>query len=360
MGRRIVIMAGGTGGHVYPGLAVAKELMAAGHEVDWIGTRKGLEARVVPEAGIRMHFLEVSGIRGKSLRGMLGAPWMLLKSVLEAFSLLRKLRPDVALGMGGFASGPGGLLASMMGIPLVLHEQNRVPGTTNRWLSARAGRVLEAFEGSFPEKVGALATGNPVRKEILALSGFERRNWSQPERALRIFVLGGSLGAKVLNETVPEAFALLPVSVEVRHQTGAALWAPTKARYEALGVTARVEAFIEDMAEVYRWADLVISRAGAMTVSEIAMAALPAILIPFPHAIDDHQTRNAEVLVALGAALLMPQTSLTPESLAKEIRNLVKDPRRLESMSDRAREASKPHAARDVAEICLKMAEPVS
>ena len=295
MGRRVVIMAGGTGGHVYPGLAVARELIDQGCEVHWLGTRSGLEARVVPEAGIKIHWLEVAGIRGKSWRGLVGAPWMLLKSLLQSGKLLREISPDVVLGMGGFVSGPGGLMAWLMGIPLVLHEQNRVPGTTNRWLSSRASRVLEAFQGSFPSDAGAIVVGNPVRREILKLKFLERVQ--ARGRPVRIFVLGGSLGAKVLNEVVPEALARIEVPLEVWHQTGAALKSQTQELYRSLGQVARVDAFIEEMAEAYAWADLVICRAGAMTVSEIAIAGLPSVLIPFPHAIDDHQTRNAEVLV---------------------------------------------------------------
>lgn len=355
MGARVMILAGGTGGHVYPALAVARELLSEGHEVVWMGTRAGLEGKLVPEAGIPIEWLSVSGLRGKGWRRRLTAPFMLLRAGLQAFAILRRIRPDVVLGMGGFVSGPGGLLALGLGIPLVLHEQNRVPGTTNRWLAPWANLVLEAFPGSFPAAAKARCTGNPLRPEIASTA---RRPRPQTGGPLRVLVVGGSLGAKALNEMLPDALAGL--GVQVRHQSGPALREETLARYARAGIDARVEAFIEDMAEAYAWADLAVCRAGAMTVSELSAAGLPAILIPFPYAIDDHQTQNARYLVEAGAALLLPQRELTPERLALSIKALIDDPARLRSLAERAAALAKCDAARVVADLCLAKARPVS
>ncbi|MEN9681694.1 MAG: hypothetical protein RLZZ627_1587 [Pseudomonadota bacterium] len=354
MGKRVMIMAGGTGGHVYPALAVARELMDRGNEVVWMGTRKGLEARVVPAAGIPVEWLAVEGVRGKGVKGALKAPFMVLKALTQSLGILRKVRPQVVLGMGGFVSGPGGLMASLTGIPLVLHEQNRVPGTTNRLLASRARVVLEAFRGSFPSKVKARVTGNPLRREIVGLSTFSRDR--APDAVFRILVVGGSLGAKALNETVPEALARLGVPLEIRHQTGVALRDETEMRYQALNLKAEVIAFVEDMAEAYAWADLAVCRAGAMTVSELAVTGLPAVLVPYPYAIDDHQTKNAEVLAEVGAAILMPQSELTAEHLASAIADVINSPGRLEAMSQGARQVARPAAAEIVAAVCLEHA----
>ena len=353
MGTRVMILAGGTGGHVYPALAVARELLAQGHEVAWMGTRNGLEARVVPAAGIPVHWLSVAGLRGKGWRSTLGAPFMLVKACLQARGILRAYRPEVVLGMGGFVSGPGGLMAWLGGIPLVLHEQNRVPGTTNRLLAKRARVVLEAFPESFPARNGARWTGNPLRREISALHGTRQ---GAPHRPLRLLVVGGSLGAKALNETVPEAVARTGLALEIRHQTGAAMQAGTAEHYARLGIDARVDAYVEDMAEAYSWADLAVCRAGAMTLSELSAAGLPAILIPYPHAIDDHQTRNAQYLADADAAILLPQTELTADHLAAVLGGLLAEPGRLSGMAVRTAALARPEAATTVAEICLEEA----
>jgi UDP-N-acetylglucosamine--N-acetylmuramyl-(pentapeptide) pyrophosphoryl-undecaprenol N-acetylglucosamine transferase len=348
-----MILAGGTGGHVYPALAVAQDLIARGHEVVWMGTRTGLEARVVPAAGIPVEWLEVSGLRGKGLRKKLTAPFMLLRALRQARSILKKAKPAVVLGMGGFASGPGGLMARWLGIPLVLHEQNRIPGTTNRFLAKRADVVLEAFPESFPAATGARWTGNPLRPEMISLPRDGAAGHHEPPRLL---VVGGSLGAKALNETVPKAVALAGLALDIRHQTGQAMQAETAELYRQLGIAARVDAFVEDMAEAYGWADLAVCRAGAMTVSELSAAGLPAILVPYPHAIDDHQTRNAHYLADAEAAILMPQTELTPERLAAELVALIGGRERLPAMAKRAAALAKPEATRTVADICLKEA----
>jgi UDP-N-acetylglucosamine--N-acetylmuramyl-(pentapeptide) pyrophosphoryl-undecaprenol N-acetylglucosamine transferase len=354
MGKRLMIMAGGTGGHVYPALAVARELMEAGHEVTWMGTHKGLEARVIPAAGIPVEWLSVAGLRGKGWRETLKAPFMLLRALRQSAAILRRVKPDVVLGMGGFVSGPGGLMATMMGIPLVLHEQNRVPGTTNRLLAKRATAVLEAFPESFPSAVSANATGNPLRREIASLP-VRQISWA-PGHPLNVLVVGGSLGAKALNEAVPVALAKLGHPMNIRHQTGEAMRAETAERYRAAGLAAKVSAFVEDMAEAYGWADLVICRSGAMTVSELAAAGLPAVLVPYPHAIDDHQTKNAHYLVDVGAAVLMPQSELTPASLVAVLTNLLESHGKIDLMSQKARTMAKPEAAQIVAGICLDKA----
>jgi UDP-N-acetylglucosamine--N-acetylmuramyl-(pentapeptide) pyrophosphoryl-undecaprenol N-acetylglucosamine transferase len=354
MGKRVMILAGGTGGHVYPALAVARELLDGDHDVIWMGTRKGLEARVIPAAGIPVEWLSVTGIRGKGWRGTLSAPFMLLRSLRQAHAIVRRVRPDVVLGMGGFVSGPGGLMASVQRIPLVLHEQNRVPGTTNKLLAGRARVVLEAFPESFKPTVGARCTGNPLRREIAGLQ--PRTAWWLPGSPLKIFVVGGSLGAKVLNETMPEALARIGEPLEILHQTGAAMRNETEGHYAEAGLKATVTAFVEDMAAAYAWADLAICRAGAMTVSELAAAGLPAILVPYPHAIDNHQTQNARFLTDAGAAVLLPQTELTPEHLSQAIRDLVSTPGKLAGMSLQARSRARPDAARVVANICLDQA----
>lgn len=355
MGTRVMILAGGTGGHVYPALAVARELLDQGHEVVWMGTQAGLEARVVPAAGIPVEWLAVTGLRGKGLTSKLAAPFMLLRALRQSGAILRKVRPKVVLGMGGFVSGPGGLMARWMGIPLVLHEQNRIPGTTNRLLAKRANVLLEAFPESFPANLGARWTGNPLRRDIAEL---KREPGRVPNAPPNLLVVGGSLGAKALNEALPEALAKAGLPANIRHQTGQAMRDETAARYAELGIEARMDAFVEDMAEAYAWADLAVCRAGAMTVSELSAAALPAILVPYPHAIDDHQTHNARYLADAGAAVLLPQTELTPDRLATEIAALIGDPDRLAAMSAKAAALAKPEAAQTVAGICIQEAKP--
>lgn len=345
----LLIMAGGTGGHVYPALAVADAWREAGHRVVWMGTRSGIEARVVPSAGIPVEWLDVAGIRGKGWRGLVKAPFMLLRALNQSIGILRRVKPDVVLGMGGFVAGPGGLMARFMGIPLVLHEQNRVPGTTNRLLAGLACRTLEAFPASFKPKVRAICTGNPLRKGI-AHSDRTTRAIDEP---LHLLVLGGSLGAKVLNEQVPKALAMLDIPLQIKHQTGAAMREETHSLYARLGLEADVEAFIEDMADTYAWADLVVCRAGAMTLSELSAVGLPSILIPFPHAIDDHQTFNARYFSEAGAAVLLPQPEFTSEHLAEILKSLCREPECLTRMGKVATTLARPEATRQVVQICM-------
>lgn len=349
MGKRIVIMAGGTGGHVFPALAVAQELIAGGHDVSWVGTQKGLESRVVPNAGIDIDWLTVSGVRGMGMLAKVKAPWMLLDACRQALKVLRKRKPDAVLGMGGFVSGPGALMAKMLGIPLLIHEQNSIPGTTNRWLCRFADRVMQAFPDSFHAKTGAITTGNPLRSSFQKLAS--KTVWDG-SRELRILVVGGSQGAQALNETVPQALAGM-TNITVKHQTGAAMQSAVEQTYRQRGVDVEVTAFIDDMAAAYQWADMAICRAGAMTISELAAAGLPAILIPFPFAIDDHQTANARYLVKCGAALLLPQTQMNAQSLLDAVNDIKQQ---LPAMSIAARACARLDATQQVAAFCLQEA----
>jgi UDP-N-acetylglucosamine--N-acetylmuramyl-(pentapeptide) pyrophosphoryl-undecaprenol N-acetylglucosamine transferase len=350
MDKRIVIMAGGTGGHVFPALAVAQSLLEKGWRVSWLGTKKGLESRVIPEQGIEIDWLSVSGIRGKGLLAKVSSLLGLLKACLQARRILRKRKPHVVLGMGGFVSGPGGVMTKLLGIPLIIHEQNRVPGTTNRLLAKIATRVLEAFPDSFNKNINAICTGNPLRKNFLLQP---KEEVSAPAQPLRILVFGGSQGAKALNEIVPEAMALLP-EVEVRHQTGAAMCEQVAARYKELAVNAEVTAFIDDMVEAYRWADLVICRSGAMTVSEVAAMGVPAIFVPLPGAIDDHQVANARFLADVGAGTILLQKDLNANSLAEKINQTGK---RVKAMAQLARQCSRLDATEMVAGYCIAEAK---
>ncbi len=353
----VLIMAGGTGGHVFPALAVAAELTALGVPVAWLGTRRGLEARVVPAAGYTLTSIRVSGLRGKGLPRVFLAPFMLTFALLQTLLVFLRIRPMVVLGMGGFAAGPGGFIAWLLRRPLLIHEQNSVPGLTNRLLAPLAHTVLEGFPGSMPAARRAVAAGNPVRAAISALAAPETR-FASRSGALRLLVIGGSLGAQALNRVVPQAIARLPAAERprVHHQTGEAEVAGVRLSYRELECDARVEAFIEDMAAAYAWADLVVCRSGALTVAELAVAGVAAILVPYPHAADDHQTGNARYLADAGAALLMPQASLTAERLTEALTRFIGRRDTLLAMARRARELARPEAARRVAGLCLQAA----
>ena len=360
--RTLMVMAGGTGGHVYPALAVADALRTRGWEVFWLGTKSGLEARVVPAAGIDMVWVSMGGVRGKGLLKKLLLPAMLLVAFWQSLRAILQRRPDVVLGMGGYTAFPGGMMASLLNRPLVIHEQNSVGGLTNRVLACLADRVLTAFPGVFthahdkPIPCRHVATewvGNPVRSDIVALSAGERAARSGP---LRLLVVGGSLGATALNELVPKALALLPAGQrpQVVHQSGRQHLDALRANYASAGVAAEVRDYIEDMAAEYRACDFAICRAGAMTVAELACAGVPAVLVPFPFAVDDHQTGNAEFLSEAGAAWLMQQKDLSAEKLAALIGGL--DRATLAVMSARARTLAKPDATAHVAQICEGLA----
>ncbi len=360
LNRTLMVMAGGTGGHVYPALAVADALRARGWDVFWLGTRAGLEARVVPAAGIDMVWVSMGGVRGKSVLKKLLLPATLLLAFWQSLRAILQRRPDVVLGMGGYTAFPGGMMASLLNRPLVIHEQNSVGGLTNRVLACLADRVLTAFPQAFrgekdkPIPCRRVATewvGNPVRNDIAAAGREER---SGP---LRLLVVGGSLGAQALNERVPQALALLPAEKRPRvvHQSGRQHLETLRANYAAAGVEADVRDYIEDMAAAYRNCDFAICRAGAMTVAELACAGVPAVLVPFPFAVDDHQTGNAQFLSGAGAAWLVQQQDLTAEKLAELIGSL--DRATLATMSARARQLAKPDATREVADICEALAK---
>lgn len=353
----VLIMAGGTGGHVFPGLAAAATLQEMGASVEWLGTQKGIEAELVPARGIPISYIHVAGVRGKGLLQMLAAPIQILRALIEAVQVIRRVKPVCVLGMGGFASGPGGLAAWLLRKPLVIHEQNAVPGTTNRILSIFATKVMEAFPGTFSKARKPIDTGNPVRAEITAIGSPVKRGVGKQQR-LRLLVLGGSLGAKAINELIPELLEELPENSipDVWHQVGKAHLEAVSNQYMKLSREVKVEAFITDMAEAYRWADLVICRAGALTVSELAAAGVGAILIPFPHAIDDHQTKNAQWLVSQGAGYLMPQSELDVKKLADYIEQISGDRQALVDLAENARAQAKPDAARQVAQQCLEVA----
>lgn len=348
----MLIMAGGTGGHVFPALAVAAELRARGCAVHWLGTRRGIEARLVPQHGHPIDFLEVRGLRGKRLWARLGGVLGLLAAAVQAVTAVRRIRPGVAIGFGGYAAGPGGIAARLCGVPLVIHEQNAIAGTTNRLLARCAARVLTGFPDALP---GARHTGNPLRAEIAALAAGAGRTAAERPHLL---VLGGSLGARALNRALPGALARMPAASRplVRHQCGAEHLDEARAAYRSAGLEAEVVAFIDDMAAAYRWADFAVCRAGALTVAELAAAGLPAILVPFPHAIDDHQYHNGRWLAQGGAAVLIREAELEPARLAAAIAELSGDPARRAAMAACARALALPAAASAVADACLEVA----
>lgn len=354
---RVLIMAGGTGGHVFPALAVARCLREQGVEVTWLGTRRGLESRLVPEAEFPIDYISVTGLRGKGLAGWLLAPVRLSLALVQALGICRRRRPGAVLGLGGFVTGPGGVAAWLLRRPLVIHEQNAVAGLTNRLLARLARRVLEAFPGSFPSGIRTEETGNPVREDIAALPTPAQR-FADRHDPLRILIIGGSLGAQALNETVPAALAKLSADapIQIRHQAGQGKDVATQATYAAAGIEAEVSPFIEDMSAALGWADLVICRSGALTVSELAAAGLGAVLVPYPHAVDDHQTRNGLYLSEAGAARLLPQSDMSVEVLAGILQDVVSGGREgLLKMAEAARRMARLDATRKVAGACLEV-----
>lgn len=353
----VLIMAGGTGGHIFPGIAVADELRARGVPVLWMGAAGGLETELVPKAGIALETLNIAGVRGKGLAVKLKAPWRLVRAVVAARQVLRRTRPRSVLSMGGFAAGPGGIAAWLVGTPLLVHEQNRVPGATNRVLARVARRVLAGFSDAFAPARHAIWVGNPVRDAIAAIAPPQERLAAR-EGAPRLLVLGGSLGAHGLNTRVPDALATLSGArrPQVRHQCGAKHVETTRAAYAAAGVEAQVEPFIDDMATAYAWADLIVCRAGALTLAEIAAAGCGAVLVPYPHAVDDHQTRNADAFVDAGAALRIAESDATPVRLRDELERLLADRPGLLTMAQAARRLAKPQAAATIANHCVEVA----
>lgn len=342
-------MAGGTGGHVFPALAIAQALQQQGFNTAWLGTPHGLEARIVPAAGISIYYINIKGLRGKGVLQLLTAPLKIGLATWRAWRIMRQIRPVAVVGMGGFVTGPGGVAAWLAGIPLLIHEQNAIPGLTNRWLARLARKVMQAFPGTFPDSYHAIHTGNPLRANIMALQ-------EQPKRLmqhgiLHILIVGGSLGAQALNATVPPALQQIQANIAVTHQTGRNQLATTQHAYANATFPVTVTEFIEDMAAAYLWADLVICRAGALTISELAQVGVASILVPFPHAVDDHQTHNAHFLSDKQAAILLPQTALTVEKLTQLINELATDTQKLIAMSNAARLAATPHALQQVLEV---------
>lgn len=354
-GRPVMILAGGTGGHIFPGIAVARALFGLQVPVVWLGSAGGMETRLVPAHGIAIDTLRIGGLRGKGTLALLAAPFRLLRAVLEAIAILRRQRPRSVLSMGGFAAGPGGIAAWLLRRPLVVHEANRAPGFTNRVLAKFARRVLCGFPGSFAGK--AETVGNPVRAEVAALPPPAQRFAGRGD-VLRLLVLGGSQGARALNAAVPKALAALSgARIEVRHQCGQSLRTEAETAYAQAGVVASIEPFIQDMAEAYGWADLVICRAGAMTLAEVCAAGVGALLVPFPAAVDDHQTRNAEYLVERSAARLLPQHEDLDARLREAMLELLVPGRAsLLAMAEHARAAALPEATARVASICIEEA----
>jgi UDP-N-acetylglucosamine--N-acetylmuramyl-(pentapeptide) pyrophosphoryl-undecaprenol N-acetylglucosamine transferase len=348
--KTILIMAGGTGGHIFPGLAVAEQMRAAGWDVVWMGARGGMEERLVPKHGYRAAWIRAKAARGKGIVQKLLLPANLLVSFWESARHIRKLKPDVVLGLGGYVAFPGGMMASLWNRPLALHEQNAIPGLANKVLAQISDKVMAGFPQALK---GAEWTGNPVRAEIAAIPAPEGR-FAGRQGPLKILVVGGSLGAQALNEAMPKALALLDNRPTVVHQSGEKHLDALKQHYKEAGVQGELVAFIDDMARRYAEADLVICRAGAVTVAELSAGGMASLLVPFPHAVDDHQTANAEFLTERGAALLLQQRDLTPQMLAQMIQGL--DRSRLLDMARKARALGKPDAARVVAERCMSIA----
>ena len=347
----VLIMAGGTGGHVFPALAIAERLRELGHETDWLGTDEGIEARLVPPTGIRLHRIRMRGLRGKGWLRLLMAPFQLLAATWQAIGVIRRSAPDVVLGMGGYVAAPGGLAARLLGRPLVIHEQNAAAGMTNKLLSRLAARVLLGFDGALP---GGETVGNPVRTAFAALPPPAAR-YDGRSGPVRVLVVGGSQGARALNHWVPRALAVLGVEADIRHQGGRTVEIARRS-YAEVGVDARIEEFIDDMPGAYAWADLVICRAGAMTVAELAASGCAALFVPFPAAVDDHQTRNAAALVEAGAAELIQERDISEQRLAQVLGPLLRDRRKLAAMAVKARGFARPDALQRITSVCLELA----
>lgn len=350
----ILIMAGGTGGHIFPGIAVGQELRERGVAVVWLGGKLGLESRLVPEAGFELHTLDFSGIRGKGVLTFALAPLRLIRAILAAYRILRRLHPISVLSMGGYAAAPGGIAAWLAQVPMVVHEQNRVPGMTNRLLAHFAKRTLSGFANSLP---AAEWVGNPVRNSISSLPTPQLR-LSGREGVVHILVLGGSQGAQSLNTMLPDVIQRRGdrVVLKVRHQCGARHLEKTRAAYAKVNFEVSVEAFVDDMATAYAWADIVICRAGALTVAEICAAGVASILVPFPQAVDDHQTRNAQVLVEAGAARLVAEGDGFVKRIGTCLDELDRDRPQLLKMASAARDLARPNAVSRIADLCLEVA----
>jgi len=394
----LLVMAGGTGGHIFPGLAVADHLKAQGWQIHWLGTAERMEARLVPEYGYDISYINISGMRNKGLVSLLSMPFKLISSLYQGIRVINAVKPDVVLGMGGYASGPGGFAAWLLRKPLIVHEQNAAAGLTNRLLSKIASKVCCAFPNAFTSEINAEVVGNPLRASIgknstgtISVSENDISKQDSPLRtkgqritpvnnnnnngesvnhSRNILVVGGSLGAQVLNQVVPSAFAQLSTELNSANSNDQALpfhiWHQTgKDKHEQVieqynnqllaSGQVTVSEFITDIASAYQWADVVICRAGALTVSELAMAATPAIFVPLPHAVDDHQTKNANFLVSQGGAILIKQSELTPANLSKQLKTLFSEKQILNNMSQAALQAADSNATAKVAQLCQQL-----
>lgn len=351
MAKKLLVMAGGTGGHVFPAIAVAQELQQQGWEIRWLGTRDRMEAELVPKHHIPIEFIQISGLKGKGLGALLKAPFAIARAVLQACKIIKQYQPDVVLGMGGYVSGPGGIAAKLCGVPVVLHEQNAVAGLTNVWLSKIARKTLQAFPSAFPH---AEVVGNPVRQDVLTIAPPEVR-FSSRGYPINILVMGGSQGALAINQTMPQVAKMLGEQVFISHQVGKGKLAGVEAIYQATGNGTACE-FIDDMQAAYEWADLVICRSGALTVSEIAAAGLPAIFVPFQHK-DRQQFLNAEYLANAGAAIIIEQPDFTPENVCNALAPLIADRAKLTAMAVKARQKATPMAAKRVAQVICESAK---
>lgn len=353
---KLLVMAGGTGGHIFPGLAVAQSLEEQGWDIHWLGTAKRMEADLVPQYGYPISFINIAGLRNKGWKEVAKMPFKLLQSLIQSVKVIRGINPDVVLGMGGYASAPGGVAAWVLGKPLVLHEQNAVAGMSNRYLAKIASKVLSAFPNAFKASVNHQVVGNPLRKEILAITPNVPE---EPTATKKVLVVGGSLGAKVFNDIIPQAMKQIQVqNITVWHQTGKGNQKQVKEKYQEFGLPEErieVSEFIDNMSEAYEWADVVICRSGALTVSELAMAGKPAIFVPLPHAVDDHQTKNAMYLVERGAAKLIKQTDFNGTTLAQMLNSLFVSDTVLQSMSKAAIDAAHADATAKVAQACQKL-----
>ncbi|MAA66713.1 MAG: undecaprenyldiphospho-muramoylpentapeptide beta-N-acetylglucosaminyltransferase [Alteromonadaceae bacterium] len=355
--KRFLIMAGGTGGHVFPALATARLLQQKGHNVEWLGSVGGMEQRLIGDTDIPMSLIAVSGLRGKGRLALLMAPFRLVRALVQALGIMRRVKPDCVIGMGGFVTGPGGVAAWLTRTPLLVHEQNAIAGMTNRILARFAKTVMEAFPGSFGKQMVTRCTGNPVRQDLASLPEPAERLGGRSE-SLRLLVLGGSLGAQAINTTLPQALALMPEESRptVRHQCGTRNLEDARRSYQDAGVEVSLEPFIEDMAEAYGWADAVLCRAGALTIAELCAVGLGAILVPFPHAVDDHQTQNGQQMVRAGAAILIPQNQLNADVLAETLATLTGDRNRVIALAQAARSLARADATERVVNYCLEAA----
>jgi UDP-N-acetylglucosamine--N-acetylmuramyl-(pentapeptide) pyrophosphoryl-undecaprenol N-acetylglucosamine transferase len=354
--QRVLIMAGGTGGHVFPGLAIADYLRQKGIDVHWLGTQQGIEARLVPEAKFPLHLITIKGIRGNGIKSLLTAPLSIITAVMQSKRIIQKVNPDVVIGLGGFASGPGGMASWLMGRPLIIHEQNAKAGFTNKLLGHFAKRVLSGFPNVFKPQSKVQVVGNPVRVEIENIPAPSERLLSR-HAACRLLILGGSLGAQALNEVVPRALAKMQVNErpDIFHQTGDRHIDKVKSLYESIGVQANLTPFIKDMAFVYSWADMVLCRAGALTVAELCAVGLGAIFVPFPLAVDDHQTANASYMVNHHAALCIQQSELTDERLADILREFSLSSKKRLSMAEAAYQLRQVNVVEKIYDICREV-----